>query len=83
MKLKGITNYGELMEIQKEMGSEYEFLHKKGKWTLRHFSTGYNKIEELPFKTVATYETRHRRYEIKIENLYKHFEIVKREKEEE
>lgn len=76
MNLKGITTYAGLKSLCNEMGTDYEFKHKKGEWTIKRFSVSFNNVDEIPFKTEVSYESNNRMYTMKIENLHKHFSIV-------
>lgn len=76
MNLKELNTYKDLQEIYEQMGSNQQFKHKKGKWTIRRFAVAFNKESEIPHKTVVSYESGNRRYEIQIKNLHKHFEII-------
>lgn len=79
MNLKGINTYQDLQNLRAEMGESYCFKHKKGGWTIRRFSVAFNYESELPQKTTVFYESNNRRYDIKIKNLHKHFEIIEGE----
>ena len=76
MNLKELNTYKDLLVLYTQMGSDYHFKHKKGKWTIRRFAVSFNNVSEAPHKTEVSYESGNRRYEIKIKNLHKHFEIV-------
>ncbi|WP_257064356.1 hypothetical protein [Priestia megaterium] len=75
-KIKAAVTYSDLQEVYNELKETQRFRHKKGDWTIKKFSVSFNKESEVPNKTIVHYWNKNRRYDVKICNLHKHFEII-------